>query len=294
MSDEGHQFILHFTVARHATLAMDIYLARSIGFDGIEASGLKLKTFFEHGGTPAELRETMAGISVPGLGYLADIERHGADEATLMRDAEELFAFAGTIGARGVQVLTGPLDVRAVIDHASGVEPRLYAGLLGLPREEQMAITAANLARLADRASEAGLLLYLESLAWTPLNRLADQLAIIDRAGRDNVRLVIDYWHCNAVGDTPDDVARIDGNLIYGVHICDSLPVGDGIPDEAVSRDVATGAGVIDLRHWTDAVKSTGYVGWWSGELFCRRQHRGDSHAVASELHALMKSLVLG
>lgn len=105
--------------------------------------------------------------------------------------------------------------------------------------------------------------------------------------------MVIDYWHCYASGDTPDAVAKLDKSLIYGVHICDSLAFNGGIPNEAVLRDVSTGAGVLNLRDWTDAVKATGYVGWWSCELFCRRDQQDDSFAVARALHDLMSDLVL-
>ena len=52
------------------------------------------------------------------------------------------------------------------------------------------------------------------------------------------------------------------------------------------------GQGVLDLQSWVDAVKSTGYAGWWSCELFCNRQHQDNSFAVASDLKALMERLI--
>lgn len=89
-------------------------------------------------------------------------------------------------------------------------------------------------------------------------------------------------------------MARLDGKRIYGVHICDSLEHDGSIPDEAILRDVPTGQGILNLREWAEAVKATGYVGWWSCELFCRRQQQDDSFVVARDLHALMSDLVLG
>jgi sugar phosphate isomerase/epimerase len=78
------------------------------------------------------------------------------------------------------------------------------------------------------------------------------------------------------------------------VHICDSRTFEGGIPVESELRDVSTGEGVLNLRNWTDAVKATGYVGWWSCELFCRKEHQANSFDVARRLHALMSDLVLG
>ncbi|WP_186200027.1 hypothetical protein [Burkholderia gladioli] len=62
--------------------------------------------------------------------------------------------------------------------------------------------------------------------------------------------------------------------------------------DEVVLRDVSTGAGVLDLVEWTDAVKSTGYQGWSSCELFRRRQQQQNGFRVAAELKPLMTRLI--
>lgn len=288
------KLVYHALVSRHSPHAIDLEIMRQTGFDGIEASAAKMRAYLEAGHSEAELSALMEGVFVPGTGFLLDIERMGQHEAALLREAAEMFRIAQIAGAKGVQVLTGPVQVEAVQAHARGDATPLYSGLLGHPKVDQIRLTARNLARLADMAAEFGLLLYLESLAWSPLNSLDDQLALIDAAGRDNVRLVVDYWHCYASGDTPDRVSRLPREMIYGVHICDSLPWPGGIPVETQLRDVPTGAGMLNLREWTDAVRATGYVGWWSCELFCRRQHQENSFTVARELKALMERLVRG
>jgi sugar phosphate isomerase/epimerase len=287
------KLIYHGLVSRQSTLAMDMEVMRQTGFDGLEISpASKLQDVLDAGFSEADLTRLLKGIDVPGVGFLLDIERHGSDRAALMRDAERLFHLAVVAGARAVEVITGPVDVRAVEAFAAGRMSDLYKGVLGLPRDEQIAITSANLADLADLAAGFGLTLYLECLAWSPLNRLDDQVELLDRADRDNLRLLVDYWHCYASGDTPERVSRLDGDLIYGVHFCDSLEHVGGIPNEAILRDVPTGQGVLDLGEWTDAVLATGYVGWWSCELFCRRQHQSNSFAVAGDLYALMDATI--
>ncbi|MGZ0003504.1 hypothetical protein ACVEO9_04755 [Burkholderia gladioli] len=83
---------------------------------------------------------------------------------------------------------------------------------------------------------------------------------------------------------------------VDGIFLDESSCAGIGSPrhaaDEVVLRDVSTGAGVLDLVEWTDAVKSTGYQGWWSCELFCRRQQQQNGFRVAAELRALMTRLI--
>lgn len=288
----AQKLIYHGLVSRHAPLAIDLEIMRQTGFQGLEVSGAKMRAALEGGITEAELAAWLAPVDVPGLGFLLDIERQGEDHAALLQDARALFRLAGIAGAKGVQVLTGPVQVQAVQAFASGGSSGLYEGVLRLPRDEQVQITARNLAELADIAAEDGLLLYLEALAWAPLNRLADQVEVIGRANRPNLRLAVDFWHCYASGDRPEDVAALPGDLIYGVHVCDSLAFAGGIPDESVLRDVPTGQGALVLQDWVDAVKSTGYQGWWSCELFCRRQQQDNSFAVARELHGLMAGLI--
>jgi sugar phosphate isomerase/epimerase len=286
--------IFHSLAAKFGTLAMDLDIARSVGFDGIEVSGKKLADYLDAGFSQTELSSLMRNIYVPGVGFLMNIERQGRGRDTLLEEAEELFSLAALAGAKGVQVITGPVNVEAVRAAHRGETTDLYSGLLGKPLTEQINLTAANLARLADLAGKFGLLLYLESLSWTPLNTLEKQLQVIERAERSNIRLVIDVWHCFTSGDTPDTVAKLDKDLIYGVHLCDSLPYDGGIPDEPVLRDVSTGEGVIDLPAWVEAVKATGYEGWWSCELFCRKDHQRNSYDVAARLHKLMLELVDG
>ena len=289
----SHQLILHSLIAKHGTLALDVELHDALGYDGIEIGGNKIQTCLDDGLDPSEIKALIGQRNVPGVGYLPDIERQGNERDALMEEAERLFGFASLVGARAVQVITGPISIEAVASVRDGRPSPAYAGLLDRSLDEQLTLTARNLAMLADLAAKYDLLLYLEGLSWTPVNTIARQLDVIKRAGRDNVKMVIDFWHCFTSGNTPADVARIPARLIYGVHICDSLAFPGGIPDERILRDVPTGEGVLPLQDWVDAVKHTGYQGWWSCELFCRRNHQQTSRNVAGSLKRLMERLVL-
>nr|WP_314616731.1 sugar phosphate isomerase/epimerase family protein [uncultured Pseudomonas sp.] len=289
-----NELAFHCTVARHGTLALDVSIARAAGFAALEVSAAKVQQYLDAGHTQQDLRTLLGGLSLPGVGYLRDIERSAALYPALMAEARQLFALAAAAGAKGVQVLTGPLDVQAVIDHRQGRAPRHYAGLLAQDLHAQMRTTASNLQALADLAAQFDLTLYLEALAWTPMAGVTRQAELIDRAERANLKMVIDFWHCHTSGDTPDDIARLHKDYLYGVHVCDSLPFDGGIPDEEVLRDVPIGAGVLDLKTWAQAVKASGYQGWWSCELFCRKQHQGDSFAIAREHYRLLDELVNG
>ncbi|WP_256262586.1 hypothetical protein [Pseudomonas gingeri] len=87
-------------------------------------------------------------MPVTGIGYLRDIERDD-----LFKEAERLFELAILAGAKGVQALTGPINVQAVIDFQATGKSAHYSGLLGLDQAEQYARTASNLAELAEWTS---------------------------------------------------------------------------------------------------------------------------------------------
>ncbi|RUV30368.1 MAG: sugar phosphate isomerase/epimerase [Mesorhizobium sp.] len=287
---QRNQIIFHSLAAKHGTLALDLDITRKLGFDGLEGSGAKIRQFLDAGFSEAELRTAIGDTFIPGIGFLLDVERHGDDRRALLKDASDLIELATAAGAKGLEAITGPISLAAYANAAA--VPDLYRGVIGLPLQEQIHITAAGLASVADIAAERGLLIYYEALSWTPLNTLDKQLRTLERAGRSNIKLVIDFWHCYTAGETPESVARLDKDLIYGVHICDSLPFDGGIPDEGVLRDVPTGKGVLDLKEWVDAVKATGFQGWWSCELFCRRQHQENSYEIAAGLKTLMEDLI--
>lgn len=292
MKESRDVLVLHSTVAKHGTLAMDVDIAKVVGFSALEVSSGKVADYLAAGHSKLELKELLTGFEIPGMGYLADIERQGDATRALLKEAETLFTLADAAGAKGVQILTGPINVQAVIDYRQLGRSAHYAGLLGMAEPQQRALTARNIALLADMAKDFGLVLYLESLSWSPLKSIAQQVELLDRAARDNVKLVVDYWHCYSAGETPEVIAGLNPDLIYGVHVCDSLLHDGGVPNEVILRDVPTGSGVLDLQAWTDAVKATGYRGWWSCELFCRREQQQDSYLVASRLKALMENLV--
>jgi sugar phosphate isomerase/epimerase len=292
--DKTNTLVFNTTVAKHSTLMMELDIARSNGYSAIETTAAKVKSFLSAGHNEQDLKRTLEGFTIFGIGTIVDIERHGDDKASLISEAEEIFEIAALVGAKGVQVINGPLDFKAVEAHHRNEPVNGYRGVLGYDREHQVSITASNLARLADMAREFGILIYLEALAWSPLNKIRDQLDVLEAANRDNIKMVVDYWHCYTSGDTPDDVARIDRERIFGVHVCDALPFNGGVPNETQLRDVATGEGILNLPEWTDAVKHTGYDDWWSSETFCRKQQQQNSYEVTAKLKEQLEHLVNG
>lgn len=283
---------MNSTAAFHGTTLRDIAVAKATGFDAVELQTPKLFRFLDAGFTARDLLGALDGFPVSGVGAIQE-----APEAQFRRDAIRLAEVAEIIGAPQVQMCTGPVDVRIVKEFRAGTlvaEDLRFRGALGLSDADALTETAERVALAADISADHGVGLYLEPLAWSPVNRVAQALEIFERIDRPNVRMCVDFWHFWASGDTPDDVASLPADLIAAVHVCDGLhvPVGE-VPDQGISRNVWTGAGDIPLHEWVDAVRSTGYDGWYCSEIFCDRVAELDDELVASSLRNTIAMLLV-
>jgi sugar phosphate isomerase/epimerase len=284
--------VLNSTITKSSNLLTEIEVWRATGFGAMEIHAHKLEHYLQSGHSKEELSLALRGVPVAGVGFIMDIERQDQAREDMLRETTRVFELATVAKARGVQILTGPVDVQAVINHGQGRHAGEYHDLLRLSEDELISVAARNLAELADRAAAHDLLLYLEPLSWAPINGLRKPLRLLHEAGRDNVKLVVDYWHCFTSGVLPDEVAQLDKELIYGVHVCDSLPYTGGIPVETQLRDVPTGQGVLNLREWTAAVKATGYQGWWAAETFSLKMQQQPLYSIAHDMRRLLETLI--
>jgi sugar phosphate isomerase/epimerase len=134
----------------------------------------------------------------------------------------------------------------------------------------------------------------LEPIAFSPVHSLWQSLEVIDDAGRDNVGMVIDFWHLYAGGETtPDDVAKLDKSVIYGVHFCDGVAHEEGTEwDEPALRGYLAGEGEIPVQEWVDAVLATGFDGVWSSELLSTRHWEWDLWELAVECRHRLEQYV--
>jgi sugar phosphate isomerase/epimerase len=237
---------------------MQVRVARETGWDGIFVRAEHLRRYLGEGLPLADLRAALQGLDPINLGALADVERwRPAEHLAMLEEARGLTQLAVDVGVSNIQLLTGPVSPGGS-----------YSGPAELSAPERRRVTAAALREVADLGAPAGIRYYLEPVAWTPLGTLGAAVEAIEEAGRDNIGLVLDFWHLWQRGTTPDEVARLDRRLISGIDLADSLgPAGGAGPDQR-SRCVWPGEGEIPLQEWVDAVRATGFDGWWDNELY--------------------------
>ncbi len=262
---------LHGQVTLHGNILSDVRIARDAGYGALEVHTDKLMRYLDAGGTAAELKSALDafGIEAAAIDIIGGIEVTGRSErAELFTRTERLCEVARVIGAPTIQV-------------------NPFSALDGLPLDEVIRLTALNLKEIASIGSAKRIRFQIEGAAWTPIHTLDDCLRLIDTTGRDNVGLVIDYWHFWASrGAKPADIVHLDPSLIYGVHLCDGFRPGPGESwvDERELRGVLPGDGELPVQEWTDAVKATGFHGYISGEFLNWRLWEHDHLEVATEM----------
>jgi sugar phosphate isomerase/epimerase len=288
---------MNLTTTFFGNVVQDIRLAKEAGYTGIELQSPKLYRYLDAGFDVRTLPELLAGLEVTGLGAVLDIERRGPAREEFLAEVDRMCKVAAVVGAPIVQLCTGPVDWNVVKDFAAGrlaADDGRYRATLGLGEAEAVRVTADNVRAAADVAGWYGLDLYLEPLAWARLNRCRHALAVIEEAGRDNVGIALDTWHFWTTGDTLAEVRALPKELIKAVHLSDGLDLdrAHDVPDQSHHRNVVIGGGSIPLQQWVDAVKATGYDGWWVTEMFSDRANEHDPAVVARTMRDLTAILV--
>jgi sugar phosphate isomerase/epimerase len=270
-------------VTMYSNLLTDIRIARETGHAGMEINGPKLKRYLAQGYSLESLLPLLQDVPPVGMSYLQDVERQeSAEFKALLQECETICVAAEKLGCPMVQLLTGPLDPGGK-----------YQGLTGRSASELRKLTAKNLKTIGQIGKQHKVKFFLEALTWTPLHKLDDILATIDAADQDNIGIVVDFWHLWDSGATAEQVAKINKELIYCVHVCDSLePWSQRGTFEQRGRDVWPGGGRIPLKEWVDAVRSTGFDGCWSCELLSPKYWELDPWKTAKDLRIFLEYLL--
>ncbi|MCI8550931.1 MAG: sugar phosphate isomerase/epimerase [Lachnospiraceae bacterium] len=284
---------LHNSNIGRANLRTLFQAAKSAGFDYVEPTKIQLQYFLEAGYSVEDVKAMAGDLKISAVSWLDNCERQGYEYVAMMKEAEKLFTLSSQIGAEAVEILSGPLDYRAVEAFQKGIPYGGYMGLQGLALEEQTALTIKNLRSLADLAAQFGLIIYFEPLCWAPIGSPVQSVPLCQQVERENMKIVFDFFHAYIAGVTTDFIKTIPRELILGVHIRDSLDLEKGkVPVEAELGNVRMWKGSVPVREWVEAVKATGFDGWWAYETFSKEEAEEDPMVFAKEIREMLRGLI--
>ena len=269
---------LHGVSVWYSNAVTQLRIAHETGFSGLEILPEHLYRYLDNGGSYAAYRDLMAkySIEITCINALKRIGRHQPEaRAELLREAEKICQAAVELRCPVVQIMA-----LTELDH--------------LPDSERDAILLENISTIADIGKSHGIKFQIEVVAFTAFNSLQHALRLIKQSGKENLGVVVDFWHLHAGGDTtPAEVARMDQDLIYGVHFCDGRAAKPGEAwDEWVQRNYAPGEGEVDISAWVEAVKATGYDGVWSPELLSPRNWEQDLWDISRHCYEDMNKYI--
>ncbi|MHC9060297.1 sugar phosphate isomerase/epimerase family protein [Pantoea sp. y20] len=269
---------LHGVSVWYSNAVTQLRIAHETGFSGLEILPEHLYRYLDNGGSYAAYRDLMAkySVDITCINALKRIGRHEPEaRAELLREAEKICQAAVELRCPVVQIMA-----LTELDHLSAAE--------------RDAILLKNISAIADIGAPHGIKFQIEVVAFTAFNSLQHALDLIKQSGKDNLGVVVDFWHLHAGGGTtPAEVARMDKDLIYGVHFCDGRAAKPGEAwEEWVQRDYAPGQGDVDIAAWVAAVKATGYDGVWSPELLSPQNWEDDLWDISRHCYEDMNKYI--
>jgi sugar phosphate isomerase/epimerase len=192
---------------------------------------------------PAAKWLSNAGLSVTAVE--AAIAWGSGEPKAVRREAELIAAAAAAVGATRVVAVT--------------MDPAL----------EDFPKAQANLAVLVEQVSAAGAQVCVEFLPWSGIPSLAAAWELVEPLGIA-AGLLLDTWHWQRQPGGPDPalLAKIPGDRIGYLQVCDAAP-GDGCEMvEAMSARLLPGDGVVDFSAVWRLLDSIGARPFVATEIF--------------------------
>ncbi len=265
---------LHTKSIYRSNLASDIRIASEAGYQGVEMVGTKVMNYLNAGYTAEDCKQLLKkyNMEMNCIVDIANVERTDKESViTMTKEAEIFSAFAKEVACPTIQLV--PLCAHE-----------------GKSWNEVKKLTASSVNQVLDIGNDFGIEFQLEPVAWSPIHSLSQSLEFIEYTGRKNFGMVIDFWHLWYGKETTlQEVAALDKKMIKNIHFCDGLRNEPGtICDEEILRSVFAGEGSINIMDWVNAVRTTGYDGFWTYELVSRRYWEADTKEIANKTKILL------
>lgn len=192
------------------------------------------------GASPVEIVEAAraAGFGAVGL-RLEERLRSETFAHAVTRSAARLDHLRRHLAASGVRLsnVTGqyltadttPEDIARLVDAAATLRS---ATVTAIGHDPEPARLVTNLARVAERAGEAGMTVALEFVSYSDVSTVGAAVRVVEEVGRANVGLMVDPLHLSRSGGTPADLHPIRNRILIA-QLCDAR---NPMPDTLEAR----------------------------------------------------------
>ena len=242
----GFRYSLNSSTIKTTPILQKISVAAEAGYEGIELWHDDIDKFIATGGTLQQLRSALdsRGLSVPTTIHLKQwFQAEGDEYAASLRDARHKFQQAAAVGA--AFTVAGP-------PHGTA----------------NRSLGAAHYHELLDIGKEYGVRPAFEYLGFVQdIKTVDDAIEIIEGANHPAACIVLDPFHCYVGGGPMESISRLNASQVAVSHFNDA----PAEPAPSTQRDpdrVMPGDGNVNLKLYCDLLRSIGYTGFLSLELF--------------------------
>ena len=255
------------------SILAQIKIAADAGYDAIEPWVRDLEAYLKAGGTTAEIRRALAdgGLTVESaIGFAKWIVDDPAERKKGLEHAKRDMNLLAEIGGR-----------------------RIAAPPIGTTEQEDLNLLAAaeRYAALLELGDTTGVVPQIEVWGFSKsVRRLGEALLIATESGHPKACLLPDIYHMHRGGGDFDSLRLVAGSAIHVFHVND-YPAGPH--DKLTDADrVYPGDGIAPMAKIFDILRTNGFRGYLSLELFNRDYWQQDAAVVATTGLAKMKALV--
>ncbi|WP_225781377.1 bifunctional sugar phosphate isomerase/epimerase/4-hydroxyphenylpyruvate dioxygenase family protein [Xenophilus sp. Marseille-Q4582] len=235
------------TVSLSGTLREKLEAIAAAGFDGFE---LFEADFIHFPGSAAELGRIAGdlGLSIDLYQPFRDFE--GMPEAQFRRSLERAERKFDVMQAMGASLVLC----------CSNTSPLV---------KDDLALAAAQLHELAERAARRGLRVGFEALAWGRVtSRYGQAWDLVRRADHPSLGLILDSFHTLSLNDDPRGILEIPGEKLFFVQMADAPLLAMDVLQWARHHRSFPGQGDFDCVGFFELALRAGYTGPLSLEIF--------------------------
>ena len=264
------KFGLNTSTIRPSGLMDKIKIAASAGYEAIELWNDDLTAYEEDGGSLADVKSALEdhGLTVPTVIALHGwLNTTGDEHVQAIEETKHRMNQAIAIGSQ--RIVASPPMEKADLDLGG----KNYRELLEIGRE--LGISPA-----------------MEFLGFVQgINQVKDAWKIIENADHPDSTIVLDPFHIFRGGGDTEDMREIPAEKIAVFHFNDA-PASPARKLQTDADRVYPGEGILDLRQMISILRSSGYNGVISLELFNPIYWKQDPLEVAKIGLDKMKSVV--
>ena len=261
------------TVSISGALEEKLHAVAGAGFGGAEIFENDLLT------TPLSAREVRALMADLGL------------SCTMFQPFRDLEGLADAARARAFDRLERKFDVMGEL----GTDLLLLCSSCSPQANGDRARIMADLAEAGERAARRGLRIGYEALAWgRHVNDHREAWALVRDVDHPALGLVLDAFHSLARRIPASSIGDIRPEKLFIVQVADAPIIDMDYLGWSRHFRCMPGQGDFPLDDWAEAIRRTGYDGWWSLEIFNDRFRAGSANTVALDGYRALRLLESG